>query len=457
MPTAPEDLRPAKSKTHSLRDLPPNLLTSVYDVLAYSLMVGIGETYIAAYALSLGLSERSAGLVTVVPILIASVLQLVSHFGIRFFGSRQRWIVLCAIAQATALLYMAATGAFIPKRYASENLFIAASIYWTAALAAGPAWNSWITSIVQEKHRVSFFTQRSKYAQLATLVGLVTAGVILEFNPHGDKRIQVFVGLLSTAAACRYISAWFIATQKPKIRASRAVIEALGQAAQGSKLFANPQALPIIAFMFMTQVAVQVSGPYFTPYMLDELSLSYGRYMILLAGVFLGRIVFANFFARINNRYGVKFLLAFGAIAIMPLPFGWLISDNFYYILALQFVAGIGWGAHELGFTLLLVEQLEENERSKILTIANLLNSIGMFVGSSAGAYILASTNPVQADYYKIFVVSSCARLIPILILPKLMDIPVRPRMIFTRILAVRASGLNIIKPIIFKSKKDQR
>jgi MFS family permease len=457
MPTLKQDTTPTKSKHHSLRDLPPNLKTSVYDVLAYSLMVGIGETYIAAYALSLGISERSAGLVTVIPILIASVLQLVSHFGIRFFGSRQRWIVLCAIVQATALLYMAATGAFISKRFAAENLFVAASIYWTAALAAGPAWNSWITSIVKEEHRVSFFTQRSKFAQLATLVGLVTAGVILEFNPHGAKRVDIFVGLLTVAAACRYVSAWFIANQKPKIRAPRAIIEALGQPAQGSKLFANPQALPIIAFMFMTQVAVQVSGPYFTPYMLDELHLSYGRYMILLAGVFLGRIVFANFFARVINRYGVKFLLAIGAIGIMPLPFGWLVSDNFYYILALQFIAGIGWGAHELGFTLLLVEQLEENERSKILTIANLLNSIGMFVGSSFGAYILASTNPVQADYYKIFVVSSFARVIPILILPKLMDIPVRPRQIFTRILAVRASGINIIKPIIFKNKKDQR
>src|ERR671911_456001 len=42
----------------------------------YSVMVGLGETYLAAFVLALGLGERAAGLIAGAPMLAGAVLQL---------------------------------------------------------------------------------------------------------------------------------------------------------------------------------------------------------------------------------------------------------------------------------------------------------------------------------------------------------------------------------------------
>jgi MFS family permease len=448
-----EFVRPHESVQESSSGrIPNNLKTSIYDVICYSLMVGMGETYLAAYALALGVPERNAGLVTIVPILIASFLQLISHLGIRAIGSRQRWVVMCALTQAMALLYLGAIG-FVRPAFISWHLFAAASLYWTAALAAGPAWNSWITSIVQPNQRVRFFSVRTKYGQLATLMGLVCAGVILEaFRDYADRWL-VFACLFWFAALCRVGSAYFLRSQRPKVKAAKSTIEDLSRPLADARLFQATTAVPTIWFMFLTQLAVQISGPFFTPYMLDELQLSYGSYMILLSAVFVGRFISAGLFERIVARRGIKALMLLGALGIIPLPAGWIVSDHFYYILALQFLAGIGWGAHELGFTLLLMDQLQEDERSRLLTVTNLFNSFGMLIGSSMGAWMLGKINPDQVDYHYIFAISTIARFLPLLLLPRMLAVPVRPRLVFLRTLGVRANGLNIIKPLVFPAR----
>ncbi len=55
-----------------------NLRASTADGAAYGVMVGSGETYIAAFALAVGLSEVSAGLVSSVPLLAGGILQMIS-------------------------------------------------------------------------------------------------------------------------------------------------------------------------------------------------------------------------------------------------------------------------------------------------------------------------------------------------------------------------------------------
>ena len=67
-------------------------------------MVGLGETYLPAFALAVGLGELVAGLVASVPLLAGGVLQTVSPWGIRRLGSHKRWVVLCATVQSLTFL-----------------------------------------------------------------------------------------------------------------------------------------------------------------------------------------------------------------------------------------------------------------------------------------------------------------------------------------------------------------
>src|SRR5579863_5101065 len=64
-----------RSRRRSLRK---NLRNSVSDGAAFSVMVGIGETYFPAFVLALGMGEIAAGLIASIPLLVGAILQMIS-------------------------------------------------------------------------------------------------------------------------------------------------------------------------------------------------------------------------------------------------------------------------------------------------------------------------------------------------------------------------------------------
>ena len=75
-----------------------DLRAIIGDGVAFSVMVGAGESYIPAFALAAGLGEITAGLVATLPMLVGAAFQLVSPAAVRRLGSQRRWVVLCASA-----------------------------------------------------------------------------------------------------------------------------------------------------------------------------------------------------------------------------------------------------------------------------------------------------------------------------------------------------------------------
>ena len=63
-------------------------------------MVGLGESYVPAFALALGFGAVSASLLATLPMLAGAVIQLITPAAIRRLGSYRRWVVLCAQLQA---------------------------------------------------------------------------------------------------------------------------------------------------------------------------------------------------------------------------------------------------------------------------------------------------------------------------------------------------------------------
>ena len=66
---------------------------SLVDAFFVSLMVGAGESYLPAYALSVGISESSAGLLTSVPLVFGALIQLLTPWGLQKINNVKRWVV----------------------------------------------------------------------------------------------------------------------------------------------------------------------------------------------------------------------------------------------------------------------------------------------------------------------------------------------------------------------------
>ena len=176
-----------------------DLRAIVGDGVAFSVMVGAGESYIPAFALAAGLGEITAGLVATLPMLVGAAFQLVTPVAVRRLGSARRWVVLCASAQAASFapLVLAA----LSGRLSRPVLFLAAAAYWGFGMATGPAWNTWVTQIVPRPIRSRFFAARSRWSQVAVLAGLIAGGLALQAGAGAERPLPIFAGALRHGAA----------------------------------------------------------------------------------------------------------------------------------------------------------------------------------------------------------------------------------------------------------------
>jgi MFS family permease len=413
-------------------------------------MVGLGETYLSAFVLVLGFSPVAAGLITTIPVVVGSTIQLLFSWIYKYLKSYRMWVVRCARTQAITLMALAALPYLAPQSLIV--FYLLASLYWTCTFSAGPAWNAWMGELVPAHQRVSFFTQRTRRVQFFTFLGLATAGLLLQYAETQNLVRDCFSALLITAGLSRLGSAYFVSQQMEK---PKTPIESLPVRPPVWKRLKEPKLLATLTYFFILQFTVYIAAPYFSPYMLKELNLNYSSYMFLSSVTLIARVTLYPLFQKLATRLGALQLVWIGTLLVMLNPFFWTLSKSYYFLMGIQVLSGIGWGLQELGVFLLLLERFPADERSRLLTIINFLNSLGMLLGSILGSYLLRSMDVSLNAYYFIFTASTLGRLSATLILPYLKQGHEKlPGEIFWRIVGLRPNLGFLGKPILYYRRK---
>ncbi|CAG0979777.1 hypothetical protein MYXO_01785 [Myxococcaceae bacterium] len=415
-------------------DLRRSLRSITLDGAVFSVMVGCGETYLAPFVLAIGMGQVEAGLLSSLPPLAGAVLQLVSPAGVRRLGSHRRWVVLCAATQATSFvpLVVAALAGAIPTFAA----FLVASVYWGAGMSTGPAWNTWVSTLVPAPIRARYFARRTRVSQVGTVLGLLMGGALLASGRSGGFEMQAYAVLFLVAGLCRYLSTYFLWSQSEPVP-----LPAQFRRVPAGELLANLRRShegKLLGYMLAIQIAVQISAPYFAPYWVEQLHLSYVQYTTLVAVSFGTKILVMPALGGVARRFGARGLLWFGGIGVIPLAALWIASSAMPWMIFVQMLAGIMWGAWELATFLLVFEAIREEERTSILTTFNLANAIAMVAGSLLGGAILHSFGEARLGYFVIFGLSSCARLATLPLLRRVPEVRLVARPIATRTVAVR-------------------
>lgn len=389
-------------------------------------MVGVGENYFAPFALALGMGQAVSGLVTTVPLFLGATLQLVTPWALARLGSYRRWVVLCASLQALCFLPLG-IGA-LRGQLPVVMLFGTLAVYWGAGLATVPAWNTWVEGLVPSRVRAYFFATRTRACQAALLVGFLLAGCTLQLAQQYHTAMLAFAALFMVALAFRLSSVACLASQRehpttvPRPLTFQQIFSRFRKSTEGR----------LLVYLIAIQASVQVSGPYFTPFMLKQLKLPYSAYALLIGTSFLAKIVALSFWGKVAHRYGARRLMWFGGIGVIPISSLWLVSQSYPYLLVVQTLSGVCWAAYELAMFLLLFDSIRSDERVSILTGYNLANSTATCVGSIFGGTMLALLGQNHAAYLAVFGISSACRLLTLLLLvrvPQRRESPAAPQL----------------------------
>jgi MFS family permease len=412
----------------------------------YSIMVGVGETYVAAFALAIGMGEVISGLITTLPLLMGALLQLATPWGVRVLGSQRRWVLLCASLQSVSLIPLA-IGAIVGT-LPVWVLFLVVSLYWACNMAAAPAWNTWMTMIIPSRLRANYFGRRSRLCQLGTLGGILAGGGVLAVAEPSGGLPAVFALLFGAAALARGWSTTFLARQSEPALALMRAHRHVGARELLSRVRHGPDAR-LLAYMLAVQVSVHLSGAYFNPYMLVELDFSKATYTMLLSASFLAKSVALPFLGRFAHRYGARRLLRLGGVGIVPLAFAWMLTDDPRILVGVQIFAGVVWGCYELATFLLMLETIREEERTSVLTTFNVANAAAIGGGSLAGGALLGFWGAGSNGYMVLFGLSTLLRLGSLTLLARVTTESRHPAPLATAPMAVRSNSGTMEQPAL--------
>ncbi len=416
-------------------------------------MVGLGETYFSAFALALGATAFQAGVLTTAPLLIGAIFQLVAPYGARVVGNK-RWVVGSAILQSLSFLPIGLSGYVAGFGYGWLMVWVC--FYWAMALGINPAWNAWLGRLVPPAVRSSFFSRRTIPAQFSLFASLLVGGFALhEMSQSRLGATGAFAVLFTVAMLCRWVSVGFLLRQieppggRPKPVRAWHVLRRMPHEPFGRVIFL------IVCMHF----SVHVAAPYFTPYMLDHLQLSYAEFTILNGVVVVARILSASYWGNIARIFGNRRALQVAASLLIPLAGLWAVSSHFVFLILLQLAAGFAWAGFELLIMLSFFDTTDEQTRARVLSLYNLLNGVAIVGGSLLGGFLLERLGP--DGYAWVFIASSVLRGVSVLCLARGAGVR-RDRehdfeRVFLRVISFRPGQGPGLRPVVVPSRRRSR
>jgi hypothetical protein len=454
-------MRPPKVTSRSSAQ-EASLRRVVLDAGYFGGMVGCGETYFPAFVLAIGLGETSSGIVASFPLMAGGIIQLMSPIAIGWAGSFRRWVTIGASLQALSflpLVYAALTG-----EASLSALVLVVSIYWATGYSTGPAWNTWMEYVVPPHRRVRFFAGRSRVQQACTFTALLLSGLLLNWGASRGYTLESFALLFSIAGLLRLASAYHLSLtgdgeirsgQLSNNRGTRKRTVRRGRSRLGIPVATHHDhpgrlsAARLIGYLVCMQLFVQISGPFFVPYMLSQLQFSYATYIGLVSVAFVSKVASLSLWGRVAERTGAVNVLWAGGVGLVPLAWLWVLSSNVWWLVFVQALSGVAWAAYELGFFLMFFESMPAGQRTRLLTFYNFANTLAITGGAAFGATILACSDCTPSTYHRLFLISSMGRFACLGLLLKIAVPASSIRSMAVRILSVRPGAGSITAPIV--------
>jgi MFS family permease len=413
-----------------------SLRHSLWDGVYFSAMIGTAESYFSAFAVHLRATTAQIGVLAALPPLLASLMQLASAWLGRKLGRRRGIIVFGALLQAATLVPLALLPLAFPA-LAVPLLILCATVYFCGPNLGSPQWGSLMGDLVPETHRGRFFALRTRLSSLANFSALIAAGFLLEGFDTLGFTYWGFASLFLIAAFLRLASAWHLHQMyDPPGHVAAIELPWHRELWQGLR---ETGLLPFTLFFACMQFAVAIASPFFTLYMLRDLEFSYVAFMLNTAASVCVQFLTLNRWGRLSDLFGNRLILVTTGLAIPLLPSLWILSTNYWYLLAVQALSGLVWAGFTLSATNFVFDLTPPARRATLMAVHNVVAATAVFGGALLGGW-LGSHLPERLSLggfewgwltplYGVFIMSTLARLaVAAAFLPRLQEVrKVRP------------------------------
>lgn len=357
------------------------------DGLCQAVTQGAGEQYLSAFALLLQATPFQLSILSALPQLIGTWAQLLSVKVLRWFPDRKTLILRGTIGQAVVWFPMVLLPWLFPQ--VGPWLIIAgAAGYFACNHFTAPAWNSFITDLLDPNQRGAYFARRARIMAVVSLLTLCIGGSLLSLWQQYELAQTGFLILFLVAGGARLVSARHLKrVQDPHHQAQV-------QDQSGFRRFLREHATHnfrwFVFFSGLMHFAVLIAGPFFVIYMLRDLHLSYWEYGSWLAAGILGQFLTLSRWGQFGDRFGNKALIAATSFIVPFLPMAYLLSTNWAFLMTLNFLGGVTWAGLSLGLQNYVFDAVRPEDRAKAVALSNTVNALGWSLGALVGSWLIS-------------------------------------------------------------------
>ncbi|MBF0522952.1 MAG: MFS transporter [Candidatus Omnitrophica bacterium] len=395
---------------------------SFWDGMFCNAMIGFTQEYFTPFLLLLGATVRHIGLLSALPNLFASLIQLKSADWVEKFGSRKKVITFFVFIQAVMLLPMAFMAL---KAIKNPNLFLTIVILFTSfGSFVVPAWGSLMSDLVPEDKRGTYFGWRNEVLGFV----LVTTGFLAAFILYTMKAINTFYGftfLFGMAFLFRIVSWLFLKKMyEPPFtyneEAHFTFINFLGRTKESN--FAK-----FVLFVAMMNFSVNLAAPFFSVLMLRDFKFNYLLYITLTLSSTLTIYLMMRRWGTHADKVGNLKIIKFTAPLIGFIPLLWVINQKPGFLFFAEIFSGFVWAGFNLCASNFIYDAVTPPKRTRCIAYFNVINGAALCLGALVGAFLIEKLPPFLG--YKIlslFIISATLRFFVGAIMPYMLK-EVRP------------------------------
>lgn len=370
-----------------------DLKYSLYDGIFASIFANLtGGVFLTAFALYLGMNDSLIGLLASIPF-AATLLQLPASVFITKKGERKRiaylnaaiarlmWVFILIVALVPALSLPAKSATVLGLFFLSHSF----------AAISYVSWLSWTSDLIPEGHLGDFFGTRNMLNGIAGMVVIIIFGNLLNFAKlHFPGGLTIgFSFIIGTAILAGLMSLVFLHRISEPQKELSASSPSLREKLLGPLREANFRKL--LLFSLCWNFSVNFASPFFTLYMLRDLTLSLG-FVSTLAMISSGSDLTAmKLWGKLSDRIKNKAIIQISSWVAVFLPFMWIFvrPGSIVIPIFLHILGGGFWAGIQLCTNNLILRISPKQRRALFISTHNIIAGLGAAISPILAGLIL--------------------------------------------------------------------
>jgi len=294
---------------------------------AFSAIMGslAGGIFLMGFALKILKAEpQQIGILAALP-MFANIIQIFGSYIIEKTGKKKMLCFLCVIASRSLWILIIMLPLAIFSTLQDFRVWVLVGVIGLSSLfgsLSGVAWLAWMSELVPEDIRGTYFGKRNMIASACGMVFILLGGKFItiwevhysEANPYG------FIILFVLGLAAGLAAAWFLS----RIPEAESIKKGKDKGFNFSVFFQplkDRNFLTLILFVSAWMFAIQLAAPFYGVFMIENLKIDFSTITIFGTFATLATLFMMKIWGPISDNLGNKPIIIVSGWILIIIPF----------------------------------------------------------------------------------------------------------------------------------------